>query len=133
LLNHRPEVATGSSASRSALTNDPLRLPPGLSRSSALGRRWRDLAAAYSEQVGPERLRLESVRVLLGDLISFTLVAERQRARLATGDDVDVSHINQMIQLNQTIRGLLDRLGLSAAPVKDEEPGLSAYIAERTR
>ncbi|MEX2430302.1 MAG: hypothetical protein WD645_00100 [Dehalococcoidia bacterium] len=122
------EPTAGRPTSRAALTNDPLGLPPGLSRSSAAGRRWRDLAEAYSAQLGPELMQREDVRLLVGNLISFSMLAERQRARIARDEEVDV---NQFIQLNQTIRGLLDRLSLSSAP-RSEEPGLANYLSERT-
>ncbi len=121
------KLTAGRSTSRAALTNDPLGLPAGIVRSSVAGRRWRDLAEAYSAQLGPDKMGREDVRLLVGNLISFTLVAERQRARIARDEDVDV---NQFIQLNQTVRGLLDRLRLSSAP-RSEDPGLAGYLSER--
>jgi hypothetical protein len=61
---------------RSARTNDPFRLPDDLHGQSPIARRWRDLAAAYSAQLG-ERVRREDVRARVRALIWLTLEIER--------------------------------------------------------
>jgi hypothetical protein len=90
---------------RAARTNDPLLPPPGLSGVEL--RRWRDVTAHYVEQLG-ERFEQEHVRVLAGQLVSLTLLAERQQAAVARGEEVEPIWV---IQGTQTILRLLAELG----------------------
>jgi hypothetical protein len=94
--------------SRSRLTNDPLALPAGLRGTTAQGRRWLDLVAAYQERLGA-RMRHEHVRALVASLVSFSLLNERLNAEVARGEKVNPQHV---IQITQAITCLLDKLGL---------------------
>jgi hypothetical protein len=117
----RPQTA------RAARTNDPLRLPEGLHGLSPQARRWRDLINAYSAKLG-ERMKDEHVRVLLGSLVSLTLIAERLNDEVTRGQPVDPNHL---IQVSQTIMRLLNELGVSAAPRAESPLNLKAHIAKR--
>ena len=101
---------TSSRLTRSRRTNDPLALPPGVRGTTAEGRRWLDLVAAYQEWLGA-RMRHEHVRALVASLVSLTLINERLNAEIARGESVDP---NQVIQTAQTITRLLAALGLHA-------------------
>jgi hypothetical protein len=90
---------------RAARTNDPLRPLPGLSGVEL--RRWRDVTAHYVERLG-DRFEQEHVRVLAGQLVSLTLLAERQQAAVARGEQVEPQWV---IQGTQTILRLLAELG----------------------
>ena len=116
-----------SSYNRSARTNDPLALPRGLSGLTAEARRWRDLVRSYSDQLG-ERMRREDVRVLVGSLVSLSLISERLNDEVARGETVDPNHV---IQVAQTIMRLLAELDIKPA-ARDTPPDLKAHIARRT-
>ena len=61
---------------RSRLTNDPLMLPAGLNPRSSEGRRWRDLALAYSAQLG-DRMKCDGVGTQLHSLLWLSLELDR--------------------------------------------------------
>ena len=108
-----PEVAKRvTPTTRSKKTNDVLALPPGLNGTTSAGRRWKDLVAAYQEQLGA-RMQREGVRALVSSLVSLTLINERLNAEVARGEPVDPNHV---IQVSQTISKLLSELGLNAKP-----------------
>jgi hypothetical protein len=90
---------------RAARTNNPLLPLPGLGGVEL--RRWRDLMAHYVELLG-DRFEQEQVRVLVGQLVSLTLLAERQQAAVARNEPVDPVWV---IQGTQTILRLLAELG----------------------
>lgn len=116
-----PRVAAFQHA---AYSRDPLRLPGAPSVTTVEGRRWRDLHLAYARQLGA-RVGDESVRVLLGALISHTLLLERLQAAVARGDPVEP---NNLIQGTQTVMRLLSELGLKAAQSRDVASDLVSYL-----
>ncbi len=99
-------------------------------------RRYRDLWLGYAEQLG-ECLQREDVRLLTGQLISLTLLAERLQDSVAIGEPVDPNHV---IQTTQTVWRLMEDLGLK--PTRSDDgvvqqtapqpaPVLRDYLATR--
>jgi hypothetical protein len=103
-----PTPSRRSPLVRAARSNDPLMLPAGIDARSPAGRRWNDLAAHYSQQIGPQRLAFESTRAKLTSLLWLTLQLER--ARDATKGDC--LPIHTMLHLAQEQRVLISELGL---------------------
>jgi hypothetical protein len=118
---HRPQTA------RAARTNDPLALPKTLRGrgQSPQGRRWRDLARAYSAQLGPERMQREDVRARLRNLIWLTIELERLHDTAVS----DRPPIHTLLHMTQEQRVLLAELGLCDA-TRSDAPRLSQYLEQ---
>ena len=123
---------------RAARTNHPLVLPPGLNGQSPAGRRWRDLVEHYSVQLGPERMRNESIRARLRSLVWLTLEIERCTDERVCDKPVA---IHTLLHMGQELRVLLAELGLKhdepqPRPSPESEPGperptsLADYLAK---
>jgi hypothetical protein len=87
LPDARPKVL------KSRLTNDPLVLPAGLNARSTEGRRWRDLALAYSEQLGPQRMKYDGVVQRLRSLLWLSLELDRMTAERYAGQAVPLHSV----------------------------------------
>ena len=110
---------------RSAVTNDPLGLPSRLLLTSARGRRWRDLAVSYAEQLGPERMVREDVRARLRSLIWTTIELERLHDERVCDKPVP---LHTMLHLAQEQRALIAELDLDAPPAT-AAPSVAEYVA----
>jgi hypothetical protein len=121
--SHRPD-ATSAPSSRSATaravrpatlrskrSNDPLAMPVGLDPRSSEGRRWRDLALAYSAQLG-ERMKCDGVGTQLRSLLWLSLELDRMTADRLTGKPVP---LHTVLHCAQEVRALLTALGLNDA------------------
>jgi len=104
LAEQRPNVL------RAHKTNNILTPPPGVQGAEL--RRWRDLLGHYVGLLG-DRIRQEQCRVLVTQLVSLTLLAERLQEQIARKEPVDP---NYLIQSSQTIMRLLVELGLDPSP-----------------
>ena len=104
-----PPARRRASTLRSRRTNDPLVLPAGLNPRSSEGRRWRDLALAYSAQLG-DRLKYDGVGTQLRSLLWLSLEIDRMTAERLTGKPVS---LHSVLHATQEVRVLLAALGLS--------------------
>jgi hypothetical protein len=118
-------TATLPPSQRSAVTNDPLALPPALLLTTSAGRRWRDLAVSYAEQLGPERMTREDVRARLRSLIWITVELERLHDERVCDRPVP---LHTMLHLAQEQRALIAELGLGAAHATTA-PSVADYVA----
>jgi hypothetical protein len=94
---------------KSRISNDPLVLPAGLNSRSSEGRRWRDLALAYSAQLG-DRLKHDSVGTQLRSLLWLSLELDRMTAERLAGKPLP---LHTVLHAAQEVRALLAALGLS--------------------
>jgi hypothetical protein len=119
----RPARAKASAARpvtlRSRLTNDPLVLPAGLNSRSSEGRRWRDLALAYSTQLG-DRLKYDGVGTQLRSLLWLSLEVDRMTVERLAGKPVP---LHSVLHAVQEVRALLAALGLSEPTRSDGDGG----------
>jgi hypothetical protein len=69
-------------------------------------------------------MQREQTRILLSNLVGLTLIAER----IAGDPETDPSHL---IQLSQSIRGLLSELGLSPRADAKAPADLASYLRDR--
>jgi hypothetical protein len=118
----RPQTA------RAARSNDPLALPEALRGrgQSPEGRRWRDLAAHYSAQLGSQRMKREEVRARVRSLIWLTIEIER----LHDIRVCDRPPIHTLLHMVQEQRVLIAELGLSDATRSSEPPDPLAYARQ---
>jgi hypothetical protein len=93
---------------RSRRTNDPLVLPSGLNSRSSEGRRWRDLALAYSAQLG-DRVKYDGVGTQLRSLLWLSLEVDRMTAERLAGKPLP---LHTVLHAAQEVRALLAALGL---------------------
>jgi hypothetical protein len=103
-----------------------LALPSRLSLTTARGRRWRDLAVHYSQQLGDERMTREDVRARLRSLIWLTIEFERLQDETICDQPVA---IHSVLHMTQEQRALLNELGLCDAPPSDALPSVADYVA----
>lgn len=120
-----PPARTRASTLRSRRTNDPLVLPSGLNSRSSEGRRWRDLALAYSAQLG-DRLKYDGVGTQLRSLLWLSLELDRMTAERLTGKPVP---LHSVLHATQEVRVLLAALGLSETTRRNgDDHDLPGYL-----
>jgi hypothetical protein len=112
---------------RSRLTNDPLVLPAGLNSRSSEGRRWRDLALAYSAQLGPERMKYDGIGTQLRSLLWLSLELDRMTAERLAGKPVP---LHTVLHATQEVRALLIALGLSEPTRSGGGDDLHAHLRD---
>jgi hypothetical protein len=113
---------------RSAITNDPLRLP-GVSMRGLLGRRFRDLVSDLAAELGGvERLGvidLALVRQAAMDIIR----TETMQGAMMRGEAIDHE---ELTRAGNAARAALTKLGIKRQPRRDAPPTI-AEIAARHR
>jgi hypothetical protein len=122
LAKARAKNATGSQMNRSKVTNGKKMLA-GLDGRSAEARRWRDLVASYTSDLGGPAKLTEAQRTLVTQAATLQVQAERMQAAVIRGEPVDAE---QLTRLANAATRCLARLGMRAAP--DKPPVLSAYL-----
>jgi hypothetical protein len=109
---------------KSRISNDPLVLPVGLNSRSSEGRRWRDLALAYSAQLG-DRMKHDGVGTQLRSLLWLSLELDRMTAERLAGKPVP---LHTVLHAAQEVRALLAALGLSEPVRGSGGTDLHAYL-----
>ncbi|MHC2792591.1 hypothetical protein ACVINZ_001603 [Mesorhizobium jarvisii] len=84
---------------------------------SALARRYRDLVAAFSADLGDDLT--EAQRQLVRRAASISVWSEEQERRVISGDDLDAG---PLITAANTLRRLLSDLGIKRAVVTPAAP-----------
>jgi hypothetical protein len=124
------------SMQRSSATNDPLAPPTGLLLTTRRGRRWRDLAEAYSAALGLDQMKREDVRARVRGLIWVTMQIEMLH------DQSICDNAQLILHLQQEQRATLNELGLTVEPKPDDKPApapepappsLTSHIAQRVQ
>jgi hypothetical protein len=118
-------VARHLPTSRSAISNGT-RLHQNADERSAGARRFRDLIAAFSADLGGDLS--EADLAMVRTAAALTLKAELMQADLAAGRDVDAE---TLIKMAGTSRRALAAISAKASERKPGGPTLQDYIAER--
>jgi hypothetical protein len=122
----RSQIASPPPAVRSRVTNHR-DLLPGLDGRSSAARRFRDLVAAFVNDMGGVEQCSDIKLGLLRRLAAVTVQAEVLEARMINGEQVD---IGTLCTLASTTVRLSQRLGIERAP-KDVTPDPLDYARER--
>jgi hypothetical protein len=121
----RPPVVAKSKRSRSAITNGSRAHQKGDERSAG-ARRFRDLVAAFSADLGDDLS--EADMAMVRTAAGLTLKSELMQADLAAGKDVDAE---LLIKIAGTSRRALAAISAKAADKKPATETLADYYARR--
>jgi len=114
------------SRQRSKVTNGSALLPDVVDGRSATARRYRDLVEALTADQGGADQCSESRRQLIRRFASVSVLCEQAEAKLAAGEEIDVS---QHALLCSTLTRLVTRLGLERRQKDITPPTVEEYIA----
>jgi hypothetical protein len=124
-MSHRSEqqVARHLKQGRSAVTNGKRALI-GVKGSSKYGRRYRDLIAAYSAEIGGELTQFDVAMVKQAAALSIR--GEMMQAAIVNGEPVNS---DDLIRLSSEVRRILDAIGEKASKRKPAAPSIHDHIA----
>jgi hypothetical protein len=125
MCSRRTPVAPPSKRSRSAITNGS-RAHQNSDERSAGARRFRDLVAAFSVDVGDDLS--EADMAMIRTAAALTLKSEQLQADLAAGKDVDS---DALIRLASTSRRALAAVSAAAIDRKPTTMTLQDHLARR--
>ena len=112
-------------ATRSAVANGSRLFVEGLDGRSALARRYRDLVAEFTRDLGGDPS--EAQRQLIRRASSLAVWCEAVEVRLANGEDVDIGPYTTAAN---SLRRILADIGLERR-ARDVTPTLEQYLAQR--
>jgi hypothetical protein len=119
----RPKLSPRSVTNRSRISNGK-EILPGIDQRLAIARRYRDLVAQIvSDQGGVDRCS-ETRMQLIRRFASGAVLAEALEARLARGENVDIS---EYALLSSTLVRLANRIGIERV-ARDISPTLSDIL-----
>jgi hypothetical protein len=110
---------------RSAVTNGKRTLI-GVNASSKYGRRYRDLIAAYSAEIGLPLGASETAMVK--QAAALAVRSEMMQAQIINGEHIEP---DDLIRICSEVRRILDALAAKARERKPAKPTLADYIANR--
>ena len=110
---------------RSAVANGTRIFVEGLDGRSALARRYRDLLATFTADMGGDPS--EAQKQLIRRAASLSVWCEAVEVRLANGEDVD---IGQLTTASNSLRRILQDIGLERSS-KDVTPTIEQYMSFR--
>jgi ribosomal protein L12E/L44/L45/RPP1/RPP2 len=125
MCSRRAPVAPKSTRSRSAITNRS-KVHQQVDARSATARRFRDLIAAFSADLGDDLS--EADMAMVRTAAGLTLKSELMQADLAAGKDVDAE---TLIKLAGTSRRALAAIAVKAAERKPNAMTLADYMARK--
>ncbi len=108
---------------RSAVTNGSRLFVEGLDGRSALARRYRDLVAEFTSDIGGDPS--EAQKQLIRRAASLSTWCEAQEVHLANGEDVDIGPLTTAAN---SLRRILQDIGFERRP-RDITPDLHTYIS----
>jgi hypothetical protein len=110
---------------RSAVTNGKRTLI-GVNASSKYGRRYRDLIAAYSAEIG---LPLgASEMAMVKQAAALAVRSEMMQAQIVNGEHIEP---DDLIRICSEVRRILDAIAAKARERKPAKPTLADYFANR--
>jgi hypothetical protein len=118
-------VARHLKQGRSAVTNGKRTLI-GVNASSKYGRRYRDLIAAYSAEIGLPLGASETAMVK--QAAALAVRSEMMQAQIVNGEHIEP---DDLIRICSEVRRILDALAAKARERKPAKPTLADYIANR--
>src|ERR1700692_1863181 len=118
-------VARHLKQGRSAVTNGKRTLI-GVNASSKYGRRYRDLIAAYSSEIGLPLGASETAMVR--QAAALAVRSEMMQAQIVNGEQINP---DDLIRICSEVRRILDAIAAKARERKPAKPTLADYIANR--
>jgi hypothetical protein len=118
-------VARHLKQGRSAVTNGK-RVLLGVNTSSKYGRRYRDLIAAYSAEIGLPLGASETAMVK--QAAALAVRPEMMQAQIVNGEQINP---DDLIRICSEVRRILDAIAAKARERKPAKPTLADYIANR--
>jgi hypothetical protein len=122
----RRKVGRASAAQRARVSNNHALLPDTDGR-SALARRFKDIASQILADQGGADQCSESRLQLVRRFAAAAVLAERMEARLANGEEIDIT---QHGLLCSTLVRIAQRIGINRVP-KNVMPHLHDYLEAR--
>lgn len=110
---------------RSAVANGTRMFVEGLDGRSALARRYRDLVATFTSDMGGDPS--ESQKQLIRRAASLSVWCEAVEVRLANGEEVDIGSLTTTAN---SLRRILQDIGLDRR-TKDVTPTITEYMDQR--
>jgi len=107
---------------RSAVANGSRLFVQELDGRSALARRYRDLVAEFTRDIGGDPS--EAQKQLIRRAASLSTWCEAQEVRLANGDDVEIGPLTTAAN---SLRRILTDIGLERKP-RDITPDFASYV-----
>ncbi|MCT7375734.1 hypothetical protein [Chelativorans salis] len=118
-------VTTPPPTARSAVANGSRLFVEGLDGRSALARRYRDLVASFTTDIGGDPS--ESQKQLIRRAASLSTWCEAQEVRLANGEDIEIGPLTTAAN---SLRRILQDIGLERR-ARDVTPDLRTYLAQK--
>jgi hypothetical protein len=113
---------------RSAISNGT-RLLDGVDGRKPAARRFKDLIAAYSADLGTSFGQMtEGQRTIVRQAAGVSLQCEQMQAAIVRGERVDDT---QLVRVSNLLARLLKALGLGPVTPSEDEPDLSDYLKDR--
>lgn len=116
-------LGTKAPTARSAVANGSRLFVEGLDGRSALARRYRDLVAEFTSDIGGNPSEAE--KQLIRRAASLSTWCEAQEVRLASGEDIEIGPLTTAAN---SLRRILQDIGLERRS-RDVTPTLSSYLA----
>ena len=123
----RSPTATPSPNTRSAVANQSRLFVEGLDGRSAHARRYRDLIAEFTRDLGGPDSLSEAQRSIIRRAASLCVWCEAVEVQMANGEDCEIGPYTTACN---SLRRLLNDIGLERRS-KDITPDLSIYITEQ--
>ena len=119
-------VSTGTKLThRSAVANGTRLFVDGLDGRSALARRYRDLVATFTSDMGGDPS--ESQKQLIRRAASLSVWCEAVEVKLANGEEVEIGSLTTAAN---SLRRILQDIGLERR-TRDVTPTISEYMQQR--
>lgn len=112
---------------RSRITNGSAILPRGVDGRTLWVRRFRDLIALHTADLGGEDMMSEAERALVRRSATIIIQLERMEFKFATGNDPSSNELETYQRLSNTLRRLLQTVGLERRQ-RDVTPSLQEYL-----
>lgn len=122
-------VVVDSPRSRSRMSNGSCSLLPGIDGRSERARRYRDLAMAFSDELGGEAAMSEADKAAVRLAAGLTVLSEDMAARIVRGETVDQEQVVRIGNSVSRALATLRRQRAKRAPAAG--PDLATYLAER--
>ena len=118
-------LAKPLSTTRAAVSNGSRLHAKGIDGRTRDARRFRDLVASFSENLGGEADLSEADKALVRNAAALAVKAERMQAAIVKGEDVDLEGLTR---LSNCVSRVLSQLGVKRER-RDTTPSLAEYLA----
>ncbi len=124
--SHTKPITTAKPTARSRVSNGSALLP-GVDGRSCWARRFRDLIALHTADLGGSDYVTAAEASIIRRAAAITVELERLEQRFATDDATDPATLDQYQRAANSLRRLLESVGLKRR-ITDVTPSLGEYI-----